>query len=499
MALGSVYRRREPRRLATRRKPILYWLVLPAVIVVAVASWAAAARPWALASADVPVSQGKPASASSVEGPHYPASAAVDGDASTRWSSVAADPQWLMIDLGGDYDVTHVVLKWQTAYAKTYQVEVSTTGSDWRSVYDATAASGGTQALAVAGTARFVRLYLTTRATRYGYSLWEFQVFGTAANGITPSSAPPSPAAPSPAAPSPAPPSPAPPTSQPAPSTIPSTTPTGGAGTVLLPTPIAPIVSTGTPPQAQYQEIHADCGVTRHLSDDPIVFPGLPGASHNHTFVGNTTTDASSTTASLAAGGTSCQDGQDMSAYWFPTLYQHGGAVDPSTVTVYYKSGVRDYRTVQPFPPGFRLIVGSPKTPDAAHFQGNWQCGNQGLSKDFLPSCPDGSVLIVHLKAPSCWDGRTLDNPSHSSYMTFPVNGVCPADHPVALPMLEIKVAYKLPGGHTDGLVYSSGGSYSFHYDFMNGWVQSRLIYLTKHCINEGRQCNGVGVDQHKP
>jgi hypothetical protein len=50
-------------------------------------------------------------------------------------------------------------------------------------------------------------------------------------------------------------------------------------------------------------------------------------------------------------------------------------------------------------------------------------------------------------------------------------------------------------------LAYSSGtgGSYTFHYDFMNGWTQSRLVYLTQHCIDGGRQCNGFGVDPHKP
>ena len=54
-------------------------------------------------------------------------------------------------------------------------------------------------------------------------------------------------------------------------------------------------------------------------------------------------------------------------------------------------------------------------------------------------------------------------------------------------------------GGTTTGLRYSSGASYSFHYDFLNAWQPDRLAYLVKHCINEGRQCNGYGVDQHKP
>jgi hypothetical protein len=267
----------------------------------------------------------------------------------------------------------------------------------------------------------------------------------------------------------------------------------------VVPVRVAPLAAPAGPvPFAQYQEMHANCGVTAHLSDDPIVYPNHPGASHAHTFAGNTTTNAASTPASLLSGKTACQDTADKTAYWFPTLLQNGVGVDPSTVTFYYKSGVKDFRTVRPFPAGFRFIVGSMATPDAAHFQGNWRCGNS-VFNDFPASCPAGSALIVHLKAPSCWDGLHLDTADHRSHMVFPVNGVCPASHPVALPMLEAKIAYKLPGGRTAGLAYSSGHSYSFHFDFMNGWDPARLAYLVTHCINQGRQCNGFGIDQHKP
>jgi hypothetical protein len=263
----------------------------------------------------------------------------------------------------------------------------------------------------------------------------------------------------------------------------------GGSGTAL---------AADDPPFAQYQEAHANCTVNHRLSDDPIVFPGQPGASHNHTFIGNPTTNADSTAQSLVGGPSSCQDTLDASGYWFPTLLQNGAPVANSIVTVYYKSGVKDYRTVKPFPAGFKLLVGDVHTPDAAHFQGNWQCtGYQG--NDFPASCPAGSSLLVHLKAPSCWDGVHLDTADHKSHMTWPVNGVCPADHPVPLPMLEIKIPYKLTGTSTAGLAFSSGASYTFHYDFMNGWNAARQAYVVSYCINGGRQCNGYGEDPKKP
>ena len=62
-------------------------------------------------------------------------------------------------------------------------------------------------------------------------------------------------------------------------------------------------------------EFHATCTVSHHAKDDPIVFPGLVGASHHHTFLGNRTTDACSTTASLTAATTmSCEPAGDLSA-----------------------------------------------------------------------------------------------------------------------------------------------------------------------------------------
>jgi uncharacterized protein DUF1996 len=266
--------------------------------------------------------------------------------------------------------------------------------------------------------------------------------------------------------------------------------------------PVLPIPAPSTRlPFAPYREMHANCKLVKQAPDDPLVFPGLAGASHLHTFVGNTAPDAFSTPESLVKnGGSSCEDAKDTASYWFPTLLQNGKPVPNTTVTFYYKSGVTDYRTVRPFPAGFRVLVGDMKTPNAASFGGEWDCGNPGgTTKEIPASCPKGNVLIIRYMAPSCWDGVNLDTPDHKSHLAYPVKGVCPAAHPVAVPMLQSKVAYKLTNGNTAGLAYSSGPSFSFHYDFMNGWDQARLEELVKHCINGGRQCDGFGVDKHKP
>ena len=124
------------------------------------------------------LSQGRPTTASSTEGPAWAAANAVDGDAGTRWASLAADPQWLQVDLGSTATLSSVVLRWEAAYATAFQLQVSADGTSWTSVHSTTTSAGGTQTIPVTGSGRYVRMLGTTRATGYGYSLWEFQVYG---------------------------------------------------------------------------------------------------------------------------------------------------------------------------------------------------------------------------------------------------------------------------------------------------------------------------------
>ena len=125
------------------------------------------------------LSQGHPVSASSVQGYQWAAAYAVDGNLGTRWSSAWSDPQWLEVDLGATHTVTKVVLYWERAYATAFQIQLSDNGTTWTDIYSTTTGTGGEQTLQVSGSGRYVRMYGTQRATQYGYSLWEFQVFGT--------------------------------------------------------------------------------------------------------------------------------------------------------------------------------------------------------------------------------------------------------------------------------------------------------------------------------
>ncbi|CAL9658281.1 hypothetical protein SUDANB108_06902 [Streptomyces sp. enrichment culture] len=144
-----------------------------------VASSLALASPPAQA-AETLLSQGRPATASSQEGDGFAPSAAVDGNLTgTRWASRWSDPQWLQVDLGQRSDLSRAVLTWEGAYGRSYQIQASDDGTDWRTLKTVTGGDGGTDELAVTGSGRYVRMLGTERSGGYGYSLWEFQVYGS--------------------------------------------------------------------------------------------------------------------------------------------------------------------------------------------------------------------------------------------------------------------------------------------------------------------------------
>src|SRR3954447_12808784 len=111
-------------------------------------------------AADVNIALGSEASASSAENAGTPASAAVDGDLSTRWSSAFSDPQWLQLDLGANAGISGFTINWEAAFATAYHIEVSDNGTTWTQVYATTSGAGGTESItAPAGTSgRYVRL-----------------------------------------------------------------------------------------------------------------------------------------------------------------------------------------------------------------------------------------------------------------------------------------------------------------------------------------------------
>ncbi len=127
------------------------------------------------------------ATASSVQSSSYLAAYGADNNFSTRWSSAFSDPQWLQLDLGSVHSIGEVKLYWENAYALAYQIQVSNDASTWTTIENIANGTGGTTDFAgLSVSARYVRMYGTKRATTYGYSLWEFQVFPPASSDAGP-------------------------------------------------------------------------------------------------------------------------------------------------------------------------------------------------------------------------------------------------------------------------------------------------------------------------
>jgi beta-glucanase (GH16 family) len=121
----------------------------------------------------------KSTSASSVEKVGLESDFANDGDLTTRWASLhQVDPQWIHIDLHDEYSIDRVVIHWEAAYAIQYQIQVSSDEINWTTVYTETNGNGVEDVITFSTqTAQFVRILGTQRATNYGYSIYEFEVY----------------------------------------------------------------------------------------------------------------------------------------------------------------------------------------------------------------------------------------------------------------------------------------------------------------------------------
>lgn len=258
-----------------------------------------------------------------------------------------------------------------------------------------------------------------------------------------------------------------------------------------------------------------DCRVSHISYDDPIVYPGVPGGAHLHTFFGNSDADAYSTASSIMnTGGSTCNGGTlNRTAYWMPTVIntRTGAPVMPERVLVYYKTsyyGVAPQAVIAP-PDGLRMIAGDSKAtaPQArdpyGHSISSFACNSEfdpfpvvtaGVSIDTY--CPEGArQLYMEIRFPQCWDGRNLDSFDHKSHMAYPTGYGCPASHPVGIPEIQLRVKYNYydpdrPYWRLSSDNYASGpGGYSSHADWFNGWNRDILNQISANCWNASRDC----------
>lgn len=125
------------------------------------------------------VALGKDVFASTVENESYLAQFAVDGLETTRWSTEYVDGQTLTVDLGRVFSLSQVILRWEAAFGANYDIQVWD-GSVWQTVYSEVAGDGGIDDIALPEPvdARYMRMNGVHRGTEWGFSLWEFEVYG---------------------------------------------------------------------------------------------------------------------------------------------------------------------------------------------------------------------------------------------------------------------------------------------------------------------------------
>jgi hypothetical protein len=259
-------------------------------------------------------------------------------------------------------------------------------------------------------------------------------------------------------------------------------------------------------------EFRADCEYSHRRPDDPIVAPGLPGASHMHSFVGNRAVDAGTTADDLMTfTATTCKPAADHSAYWVPTLYEAATKkpVETSGFRVYYRSLRNNSTGIVPIPNGLRMIAGDArkKVPTPRGAQGQFYCafygpgdvdGHARSDNGNWPICGEPASLHFMLQFPDCWDGKNLDSPNHKDHVAFGTDQGCPAAHPIRIPALTFDIAYGAKGSKA-GYYLSSDpdlrSASSMHGDAFLMWDADAMNQRVRNCIAQRRTCNNTGYD----
>ncbi len=244
------------------------------------------------------------------------------------------------------------------------------------------------------------------------------------------------------------------------------------------------------------------CEYSHFGADDPIIFPGQPGASHLHMFFGNTETDAFTTEEELInTGGGTCSGFElNRSAYWVPALLDgRGNTIVPDQIIIYYKSKMPELVTA--LPQGLQMIAGN---FDAEGFEANqllhWSCGESGNAYNITNRIPDcgGDLINASVVFPNCWDGVNLGAPDFTSHLTYVGDSeMCPASHPERLPKISILIYW--PGTDSvDGWHLSSDDTSSFngqpggtlHADWWGGWNDETMDLWIDGCMRASRNCS---------
>jgi hypothetical protein len=268
------------------------------------------------------------------------------------------------------------------------------------------------------------------------------------------------------------------------------------------------------------------CGVNanqNHNSDNVIVAPGVDnGAHHVHDYVGNQKVNAFSSNQTFLQGGTSCQNKNDLSAYYWPVIREqdgtqekdanaNGGGKDLNVgkILVAQQAEIKyvgnPTSKVVAMPQFLRIITGDAKafTNGTANANAHWSCTgfeNKVQLTDKYPICPQGSKVVRTFAFQSCWDGQNIDSANHRTHVAFadPASGACPNGFK-AIPQLTMRLVYNVPqpviqNGQVknayavDGFPEQLHKAITDHDDFISV-TNGGLANTIANCINQGRKC----------
>jgi hypothetical protein len=271
-----------------------------------------------------------------------------------------------------------------------------------------------------------------------------------------------------------------------------------------------------------------------HLNyDDPLIYPGRPGAAHLHQYWGNTAVDAYSNSTSIrTTGGSTCGETNapvNRSAYWMPAMLDGTGhVVKPDLINTYYKqlpaAKCLEFaaKGCVGLPNGIRLVFGydmvtgrgGPTDPNTqAYWMLKYECwkdfnGEVAVSPPYGgrfrslkqvadAGCPVGAKLVISFTVPGCWNGE-IDSADHRSHLTFGTaetgGAVCPVSHPYLITPWQGQVKYTVDENFATWRLSSDhhgmeAGS-SLHFDYWEGWSPPTKARWHANCVESHKSCS---------
>jgi hypothetical protein len=144
-------------------------------------SGTAATRTLTVNTAAINIAYNRPVTVSSIQGAGFEGSKAVDANGTTRWASATANNQNFIVDLGATYTINRIRIAWEAAYARDYQVQVSSDNVNWTTIREfwGKSSAAADDYTGLNSSARWLKVYCINRATTYGFSIFEFEAYGT--------------------------------------------------------------------------------------------------------------------------------------------------------------------------------------------------------------------------------------------------------------------------------------------------------------------------------